>query len=105
MNKITRIGLDIAKNVFALHAVNEHGQTVKRQTLSRAKVLPFFANLEPCLIGIESCASSQYWARELTQQGHTVKPAVFKIVVTFFLRGFSHFWLSLFRVEPDTVFQ
>ena len=73
MNKITRIGLDIAKNVFVLHAVNEHGKTVKRQTLSRAKVLPFFANLEPCLIGIESCASSQYWARELTQQGHTVK--------------------------------
>ena len=50
MNKITRIGLDIAKNVFVLHAVNEHGKTVKRQTLSRAKVLPFFASIEPVTV-------------------------------------------------------
>jgi hypothetical protein len=54
MNKITRIGLDIAKNIFVLHAVNEHGKTVKRQTLDRSKLLAFFAQTEPCLVGIES---------------------------------------------------
>jgi transposase len=81
MNKITRIGLDIAKNIFVLHAVNEHGKTVKRQTLDRSKVLECFANIEPCLVGIESCASSQHWAREISQFGHTVKLMNPKFVV------------------------
>jgi hypothetical protein len=58
MNKITRIGLDIVKNIFVLHAVNEHGKTVKRQTLDHSKVLSFFAQTEPCLVGIESCPLS-----------------------------------------------
>ena len=49
------------------------GKTVKRQTLNRSKVLECFANLEPCLVGIESCTSSQHWAREISQFGHTVK--------------------------------
>ena len=83
MNKITRIGLDIAKNIFVLHAVNAHGKTVKRQTLSRSKVLSFFAQTEPCLVGIESCASSQYWAREIRQFGHTVKLMNPKFVVPY----------------------
>ena len=83
MNKITRIGLDIAKNIFVLHAVNAHGKTVKRQTLSRSKVLSFFAQTEPCLVGIESCASSQHWAREIRQFGHTVKLMNPKFVVPY----------------------
>lgn len=83
MNKITRIGLDIAKNIFVLHAVNVHGKTIKRQTLSRSKVLPFFAQLEPCLVGIESCASSQHWAREISKFGHTVKLMNPKFIVPY----------------------
>ena len=58
MNKITRIGLDIAKNIFVLHAVNEHGKLVKRQTLNRSKVLECFANIEPCIVGIECILSA-----------------------------------------------
>ncbi|MCB1657721.1 MAG: IS110 family transposase [Pseudomonadales bacterium] len=83
MNKITRIGLDIAKNTFVLHAVNEQGKTVKRHTCDRAKVLSFFAGIEPCLVGIESCASSQHWAREIAQFGHTVKLMNPKFVVPY----------------------
>ena len=83
MNKITRIGLDIAKNIFVLYAVNAHGKTVKRQTLSRSKVLSFFAQTEPCLVGIESCASSQHWAREISKFGHSVKLMNPKFVVPY----------------------
>lgn len=83
MNKITRIGLDIAKNIFVLCAVNEHGKTVKRQTLARSKVLDFFAQTEPCLVGIESCASSQHWAREIGKFGHDVKLMNPKFVVPY----------------------
>lgn len=83
MNKITRIGLDIAKNIFVLHAVNEHGKLVKRQTLNRSKVLECFANIEPCIVGIESCASSQHWAREIAKFGHTVKLMNPKFVVPY----------------------
>lgn len=83
MNIIARVGLDIAKNVFVLHAVNAQDKTVKRQTLSRSKVLAFFAQLEPCVVGIESCASSQYWAREISQFGHTVKLMNPKFIVPY----------------------
>jgi transposase len=83
MNKITRIGLDIAKNIFVLNAVNEHGKLVKRQTLNRSKVLAFFAQTEPCIVGIESCASSQHWAREIAKLGHTVKLMNPKFVVPY----------------------
>ena len=71
--KFTRCGLDIAKQVFQVHGVNEHGVVKGRKTLPRLKVLEFFAQLPPCLIGIEACAGAHYWARELTKFGHTVK--------------------------------
>ena len=86
MNKITRVGLDIAKNIFVLHAVNAHGKTVKCQTLSRSKVLSFFAQTEPCLVDIESNASSQYWAREIRQFCHTLKLVPFSME----LHGINH---------------
>lgn len=70
---ITTIGLDLAKNVFQVHGVNEHGKTVLRKTLRRADVPIFFAKLLPCLIGMEACGSAHYWARKLTEFGHTVK--------------------------------
>lgn len=71
--KFTRCGLDIAKQVFQVHGVNERGVVGVRRTLPRAKVLEYFAQLPCCLIGIEACAGAHYWARELTRLGHTVK--------------------------------
>jgi transposase len=71
--QITTIGIDLAKTVFQLHAVDADGATVVRKRLRRAEVLSFVSGLEPCLIGMEACATSHYWARELTKFGHTVK--------------------------------
>jgi transposase len=70
---ITTIGLDIAKSVFQVHAIDANGQVVVRQQLKRARVIPFFSKHPPCTVGIEACASSHYWGRELTALGHTVK--------------------------------
>ncbi len=63
MEKVVTIGLDIAKSVFQLHGVNSNGDAVLRRQLKRARMLPFFAKLPPCLIGIEACNNSHYWAR------------------------------------------
>ena len=71
--QITTIGIDLAKTVFQVHAVDADGATVLRKRLRRAEVLSFASGLEPCLIGMEACATSHYWARELAKLGHTVK--------------------------------
>lgn len=71
--KITRVGMDIAKEVFEVHGVNEQGKAALRKQLRRARVLEFFANLAPCLIGMETGSGAHYWARELQKLGHTVK--------------------------------
>lgn len=71
--KLTRIGLDTAKQVFQVHGVDEHGKTRLQKQLARARVLEFFANLPPCLVGMEACAGTHYWARELGKLGHTVR--------------------------------
>jgi transposase len=70
---ITTIGLDLAKNLFQVHGVNEQGKAVLRKKLKRADVAKFFATLVPCLIGMEACAGAHYWARKLAEFGHTVK--------------------------------
>lgn len=71
---IKRIGLDLAKQVFQLHAVDHCERVVLRKTLRRTQMLTFSTRLEPCLlIGIEACGSSHYWARELTRLGHSVR--------------------------------
>src|SRR5215469_12106829 len=85
--KFTRCGLDIAKQVFQVHGVNEHGVVKARKTLPRAKVLEFFAKVPPCLIGIEACGSAHYWARELTKLGHTVKLMAARFVIPYRKRG------------------
>jgi len=74
-----RIGLDIAKNVFQVHGVDDRGEIVIRRKLRRSEVVDFFEDLEPALVGIEACATSQYWARALVSIGHRVKliPAAF----------------------------
>lgn len=71
--KITTIGIDLAKNVFQVHGVDEHGKVQVKKQLKRAQVFPFFANLPPCLIGMEACSGAHYWARKLTTYGHTVR--------------------------------
>jgi transposase len=71
--KITTIGFDLAKHVFQVHGADESGTAVLRKRLRRAEVLPFFAGADPCLVGIEACATAHHWARELTKLGHTVK--------------------------------
>ena len=71
--KITTIGIDLAKNVFQIHGVDERGKAVLKKALRRTQMLPFFANLAPCLIGMEACGSAHYWARKLQGLGHNVK--------------------------------
>lgn len=71
--EVTTIGLDLAKNVFQVHGADSRGKAVLRKRLTRNKVPPFFANLKPCLIGIEAQGSSNYWARELIKLGHEVR--------------------------------
>ncbi|GEO18801.1 hypothetical protein MAE02_64970 [Microvirga aerophila] len=61
--QITTIGLDIAKNVFQVHGGNRQGQAVLRRKVRRDQLLPLFRRLEPCLIGIEACATAHHWAR------------------------------------------
>jgi transposase len=73
MQAITTIGLDIAKSVFQLHGVDAAGQVVIRRQVKRRYVLAFFQKLPPCLVGVEACASSHHWSRELTALGHTVR--------------------------------
>src|SRR3979411_826508 len=73
MQTAPTIGIDIAKSVFQVHAVDAAGQVVIRRQLKRRYVLAFFQKLPPCLIGIEACASSHYWSRDLQALGHTVR--------------------------------
>jgi transposase len=73
MQAITTIGLDIAKSVFQVHGVDAEGNVILRRQLKRRYVLAFFQKLPPCLVGIEACASSHHWSRELRALGHTVR--------------------------------
>jgi transposase len=73
MQAVTTIGLDIAKSVFQVHGVDAGGQVVLRRQLKRRYVLAFFQKLPSCLVGIEACASSHHWSRELQALGHTVR--------------------------------
>src|SRR5271157_4922458 len=73
MGEVITIGLDIAKSVFQVHGVDGAGAVVIRRRIGRAKVLVFFADLAPCLIGIEACPSAHHWGRELESLGHTVR--------------------------------
>ncbi len=73
MQAITTIGLDIAKSVFQVHGIDAVGNVIIRRQLKRRYVLAFFQKLPPCLVGIEACASSHHWSRELKTLGHTVR--------------------------------
>lgn len=71
--KITTVGIDLAKNVLQIHGADENGKPVLRKQLKRNQVMTYFANLEPCLIGMEACGSAHYWARQLQSLGHELR--------------------------------
>jgi transposase len=71
--KITRIGIDLAKQVFQIHGVDRDGKVAVRRQLRRQQMMAYFSVLDPCLIGMEACGSAHHWARELGKMGHTVK--------------------------------
>ena len=71
--QVTTLGIDLAKNVFQVHGIDEHGKVILKKQLKRAQMAPYFINLPPCLIGIEACGSAHHWARKLQAMGHTVR--------------------------------
>ena len=71
--KITTVGIDLAKNVIQVHAIDEHGKVVIKKAMKRDQVVKYFANLPPCLIGMEACGSAHHWYRQLSPFGHDVK--------------------------------
>lgn len=87
MEKIATVGLDIAKSVFQVHGVDAAGEVVVRKRLSRARVVPFFAKLPRCLVGIEACSTSHHWARELIALGHDVRLMPAQYVKPYVKRG------------------
>jgi len=82
MHTVTTIGLDIAKSVFQVHGIDAEDRVIIRRQLKRRYVLAFFAKLPPCLVGIEACASSHHWSRELkaTQSGHWLCTAAMDLI-------------------------
>jgi transposase len=70
---VTTLGVDIAEQVFQVHGVDQQGKVVLRRRLRRQQVAPFFANLSPCLVGLEACGGAHYWTRRLSLFGHTVR--------------------------------
>ena len=73
MEQMATIGLDIAKSVFQVHGVGKSGAVVVQRRLRRSQVLGFFSKQPPCVVGIEACASSHFWAREIGALGHDVR--------------------------------
>ena len=70
---VTTVGIDLAKNIFQIHGVDQHGKTILKKKIKRDQLFTFFANKEPCLIGMEACSGAHFWARVLANQGHHVK--------------------------------
>ena len=77
--QVTTVVLDLAKNIFQVHGVTENGEVAFNQALRRAQLFAFFEKLPPCLVGMEACGSSHYWARQLSKLGHDVRliPAMY----------------------------
>ena len=71
MKSFIRVGLDLAKNYFQIHALSSEDKPAVSRKLTRSKMREFFAQIEPCLVGMEACGSAHYWAHELRSMGHT----------------------------------
>lgn len=87
MNKVTTLGIDLAKNTFSLHGVDENGREALRKSVSRARLMPFIAQLPPCLIGLEACSGAHEWARRFQELGHTVRIMAPRFVIPYRRRG------------------
>lgn len=87
MNEVSTIGVDLAKSVFQVHGADAQGHAVFSRKLRRRQVLPFFAKLPPCLIGLEACATAHHWARELEALGHRVRLLPPRYVKAYVKRG------------------
>src|SRR3974390_2529807 len=83
MSIVSTVGIDLAKNVFSVHAVDSKGGTLVRRSLSRAKLAELVAQLPPCLIGMEACSGAHEWARRFSAFGHTVKLMAPKFVTPY----------------------
>jgi transposase len=70
---VRTLGIDLAKNLFQVHGVDGQGRTVVQRPLRRRQLLPFVAQLPPCLVAMEACGGAHYWAREITRRGHEVR--------------------------------
>tara|TARA_Y100000588_G_scaffold9793_1_gene10902 strand:+ start:1026 stop:1403 length:378 start_codon:yes stop_codon:yes gene_type:complete len=86
MSTIQTIGIDLAKNVFSIHGVDPYGKCVLRKTVKRNKMLETFANLPPCLVGMEVCSGAHHWARELSKLGHIPRIMASKFDVLSYLK-------------------
>ncbi|MGP8262262.1 MAG: IS110 family transposase, partial [Rhodoblastus sp.] len=73
LSSVTQVGLDLAKNVFQVHAIDAQGAVIVAKPVRRGQLLQFFASLPPCLVGMEACSSAHHWARELIGLGFSVK--------------------------------
>jgi transposase len=71
--RVATVGIDLAKSVFQVHGASEHGKTIFKRQLKRDQLITFFANLQPCLIGMEACGGAHHWARKLKSLGHDVR--------------------------------
>ena len=87
MTQIITIGVDLAKSVFQIHGVDAAGDVVVRRQLRRSQIRAYFANLAPCLVGMEACSSAHFWAREIAKLGHTVRLMPPKYVKAYVKRG------------------
>src|SRR3984957_17733581 len=73
LSTVTRVGLDLAKRVFQVHAVEAKGEIVVARKLTRSQLIPFFAELPPCVVAMEACSSAHHWGRALIELGHEVR--------------------------------
>lgn len=87
--QVTTIGIDLAKNIFQVHGIAENGDVVFNRAIRRAQLLAFFADLPACLVGMEACSSSHYWARQLSALGHDVRLIPANYVKPYVKRGKS----------------
>lgn len=71
--QVTTVGIDLAKNIFHVHGVDQAGQVAFSKPLRRAQLAEFFVRLPPCLIGMEACSGAHFWARKLAALGHTAR--------------------------------
>lgn len=80
---VTTVGIDLAKNVFSVHGVDQHGKVVLKKTVSRGKLLECFANLPPCVVGMEACTGAHHWARRLRELGHDARIIAPRFVIPY----------------------